>query len=188
VSCRFEIHARPNRKNDVVWAARIQDVDPIPTVKHPLSLNVAGGVSSAGKVPLYIFNERMDAELYERILRNSLLPGGNKLFSGGDWVLVHDRDPKHTSHRVLHFLDTQHPQHLTYEWPASSPDLNPIENVWSQLATAVRSQQPTTLSHLRAAIRRAWRRLPLESVIASINSMPERLKEVIAKHGGHTSY
>jgi hypothetical protein len=186
--CRFELHAQPNRRNDVVWATSIDEVSPVQRPKHPLSVNVAGGVSRLDKTPLYVFDDNMDSQLYERILSNTLLPAGDRIFGHGEWLLVHDRDPKHTSRRVLTFLDERHPLHLTKQWPANSPDLNPVENTWSQLSVDVSKQHPKSASELRAAIRRAWRRLPQEPITNAIDSMPRRLKDVISNHGGHTAY
>ena len=45
------------------------------------------------------------------------------------------------------------------EWPASSPDLNPIENLWDQLGRA-RVTNTTTLADLRQMLVEEWDAIP----------------------------
>ncbi|GFS94150.1 transposable element Tcb1 transposase [Trichonephila clavipes] len=46
-------------------------------------------------------------------------------------------------------------------WPAYSPDLNPIENLWDTLGRAVSSRflPPATLIELETALQEEWRLL-----------------------------
>ena len=50
------------------------------------------------------------------------------------------------------------------QWPASSPDLNPIENVWRLLKARLRQRKdwPNTLEAMSVAVREEWEALSLE--------------------------
>ena len=72
------------------------------------------------------------------------------------------------------------------DWPPNSPDLSPIENVWSVKAAAIYEHnfmpltaQPQTMTALERRLRKPWRSLSLTTVQNLIGSMPDRLKAVI---------
>jgi hypothetical protein len=51
-----------------------------------------------------------------------------------------------------------------FDYPASSPDLNPIEPVWLDLKNILHhlTHPPNTVKQLRAAVLNAWEQLPME--------------------------
>ena len=75
-------------------------------------------------------------------------------------------------------------------WPAQSPDLNPIENVWNLLKTRMNKQnpRPTTEEDVRAAIIREWDDVSVQYIRSLVDSMPIRLAAVRAAGGGHTRW
>ena len=74
--------------------------------------------------------------------------------------------------------------------PPSSPDLNPIENIWSTLKRMVGSllHRPTTLDGLFEAASACWHEIPQKEIDSVVDSMPRRLEAVIAAGGGHIKY
>ena len=44
----------------------------------------------------------------------------------------------------------------TMKWPSSSPDLNPIENIWNALKQTVNNKRPSNVMKLLQAIRQSW--------------------------------
>ncbi|GFW40763.1 DDE_3 domain-containing protein [Trichonephila clavipes] len=85
-------------------------------------------------------------------------------------------DDNATSHRTLAVhdcLDSESIQRLV--WPARSPDLNPIENVWDALGRQVagRNYPLTNKNTLIRALTKEWDKLPqqlLDNVVQSMAS------------------
>uniref|UniRef100_A0A672KJN1 Tc1-like transposase DDE domain-containing protein n=1 Tax=Sinocyclocheilus grahami TaxID=75366 RepID=A0A672KJN1_SINGR len=66
-------------------------------------------------------------------------------------------------------------------WPALSPDLNPIENLWDQLSHRVEGRNPALqiLNDLRAALQEEWDAMPQQTTSRLVNSMRHRCQAVI---------
>jgi transposase len=76
------------------------------------------------------------------------------------------------------------------EWPPQSPDLNPIENLWKQLKDAVQKRSATikTTADLKSALLEAWNDIEPGRWNVLIDSMPDRVKEVVKAKGGSTRW
>jgi transposase len=77
---------------------------------------------------------------------------------------------------------------IRMEWPANSPDLNPIENVWRLLKYRVGRRFPKTAAQVRQFIEEEWANLQVSDYEHYINEMPDRVEAVIAANGGHTKW
>ena len=65
------------------------------------------------------------------------------------------------------------------DWPAQSPDLNLIENLWDQIKTMAQEQNPTSVKELRTAINSTWEGFPSDRLNNLIVSMSRRCAAVI---------
>ena len=76
------------------------------------------------------------------------------------------------------------------EWPVVSPDMIPIENLWSEVTRTMdaNANQPTNLEELRQVVIGAWQALPLQTLAILIDSMPRRVQALYDVRGGHTKY
>ena len=74
------------------------------------------------------------------------------------------------------------------DWPSMSPDLNPIEHLWGILKRKVEECKVSNIDHLRDVVMEEWKRTPVATYEALVNSMPKRVKAVLENDGGHTKY
>ena len=74
--------------------------------------------------------------------------------------------------------------------PPSSPDLNPIEPVWHELKKVLHAlpHPPTSVDELCHAVRDAWDSLPISDIDKHIDTMQERVQDILAAKGGHTQF
>ena len=99
------------------------------------------------------------------------------MFPKGQWWFQQDNDPKHTSRLVQEWLKTNGIDVL--DWPPYSPDLNPIENLWSDLKRRVEKRNPKTLDNLKEYLEEEWRGTDRELVRKLVNSMTHRCQLVL---------
>lgn len=155
---------------------------------HGGSVMIWAGISIEGRTNLiFVENGALNAHMYiEEILQEAVIPFGP--FIGEEFILMQDNARPHVANVVNEFLDEVGIRRL--EWPSCSPDLNPIEHLWDELKRRVRHRliRPETLAELRLALNEEYEAIPQEKIINLIDSMPRRLRAVIAARGGHTRY
>ena len=66
------------------------------------------------------------------------------------------------------------------EWPAQSPDLNPIELVWDELDRRVKAKQPTSATHLWELLQQCWEELSEQYLISIEERMPRVYSGVLS--------
>jgi transposase len=152
---------------------------------------VWGCFSWAGLGPLIICHGSMSADTYSDILHLHVYPTLLVMFGDPENSYFQDDNaPIHRAKRVIELRDSMGIPSLP--WPAQSPDLNPIENLWSVLERRLRRrhQLPHTQVELEKALQAEWAAMAQEPEIFRkyVESMSERLHLVRKKLGYATKY
>ena len=158
----------------------------IPTVKQEKRINVWGCFAAHGVGRLYMVKGIMVKEDYHRILIHQMRPSAGVLFPDGDFIFQEDNDPKHSSKLCRGYLERVGVNRMT--WPSQSPDLNPIESLWSILDNKVKDRQPSTQEELFAVLQEGWNGLDRALLTRLVQSMQRRCVAVIAARGNCTKY
>ncbi len=107
------------------------------SVKFPQSVMIWGAMSSAGVGPLWFLKTNVTAPVYQEILEHFMLPSADQLFKDADFIFQQDLAPAHTAKSTKSWLNDHGVGVL--DWPANSPDLNPIENLWGIVKRKMRN-------------------------------------------------
>jgi len=149
---------------------------------HGGSLMIWAAFGFNGKTPMCFITHKITAQNYVELLESVLVQFGEDKF-GDTWIFQQDNAPIHTARLTKAFFkESQIP---VLEWPARSPDLNPIENLWGILSQRVyaNGKQFSTLKELKEAIMREWEKLDIQMLQNLVNSMPGRIVKVLNNKG-----
>ena len=122
----------------------------------------------------------------ERCLNGKVIEHLKKKTSTGQTrLLQQDGHRSHTSKKVYDHLDGENVSYIA-DWPARSPDLNPIENLWAWLAKRVSEDVPQNADELEESIRKHWNGMPNSFVNSFVMSFTGKCQRV-AQRGGFTA-
>ncbi|GFT47410.1 transposable element Tcb2 transposase [Trichonephila clavipes] len=141
---------------------------------------VWGGIAYDRRSTLIVMRGTLTGQRYvEDIFRPHVGPFLNSL-QGAIFLQYNAR--LHTARVAQDFL--HHFQ--TLPWPASSPNLSPVEHVRDQL----KRQMPSchSVHDLELAVQDLWAHLPQDNIRCLINSISDRVAACIAAGGGSTRY
>jgi len=103
-----------------------------------------------------------------------------KQMLGNRWWFQQDNDPKHTNRLAKAFLRENMPEVMDC-LPSNSPDLNPIENLWSIIKGNVERCMPKNQDELERFMIEEWRNIPESTLINLVGSMRQCCELVIEK-------
>ncbi len=92
-----------------------------------IGYTLAGALGNNGKLYRQVFEGGMNADRYIEFLKGLLRSTRKPV------ILIHDGLPAHRAVKVKKFLESKSGKIKCYQLPGYSPDLNPIEFLWSML-------------------------------------------------------
>ena len=157
-------------------------------VKKPLKRMFWGSFSYNGMGSLYPVKGMMNSQQYIDVINQKVTKDMEEAFPQGGGIYMHDSAPCHKAKKVAEVLRQK--DILVLDWPGNSPDLNPIENLWSILKLEQSKHDCTTMEKLTKVIIDIWfNEAKMEDHCSKlVDSMPARIQQVINNGGGHTSY
>ncbi|GFV95356.1 transposable element Tcb2 transposase [Trichonephila clavipes] len=149
---------------------------------------VWGGLMLGSRTHLHIFDA--GSVNGTRYCNEILLPYV-RLFRGAiglQFLFMDDNAPCHSTVAATQLLESEDIERM--DWPARSPDLNPIEHVWDFLGRrlAARTLPPVTIRELRLALQDEWAAMPQQLIDTLILSMRRRCETCLAVRGDHIPY
>ena len=134
---------------------------------------------------LHFIDGIMDKYVYCNILANNIEPSIKKL-GLKEYVFQQDNDPKHTSNYLKEYFQNKNIKVL--DWPSQSPDLNPIEHLWNHIKKELKNYKSNNIEDLKYNISKIWNSIDVKITQNLVDSVPNRIIEVLRNKGGNTKY
>ncbi len=154
------------------------------SVQKPASLMVWGCINAYGMDSLHVLEGTMNAERYIKVLEQHMFPSRRRLIQGRPCVFQQNNAKPHTAAITTAWLRSRRVRVLN--WPASSPDISPIENIWRIIKEKYLKDE--ALQQLETYIRQEWDQIPTPKLQKLITSMPRRLQTVWKRRGDATPW
>ena len=169
-----------NKDGSMVWY-RVGEERMVKELINPdVKMMVWGAISRKGKFSLYWHGSTVNQETYKECL-SEFIPEANRLYGHKKWRFQQDWAPAHKPKLIRAFILEDAKAILDH--PSVSPDLNPIEKVWSWMKRKIEKWGPTTKDELEVCIESAWDLLDNEKINRFIDHMHTIMPQIIQRDG-----
>ena len=175
--------------NRYIWfqPGEVSDDVYVEYTKAEIGIMVWGAIGKDFKSKLIICPKSVNSYEYQKIIKDSqIVDILNQQHGEGNWYFMQDGAKPHVSHQTLLFLNKR--MSLLDNWPANSPDLNPIEHLWAILKYRMRERKPKTIQELIDVIMEEWESIDMSLINSLVESFEKRLKLVIHEGGKQVGY
>lgn len=189
----FITETKLNAQNDRIYGLAIEDIPEqlwtVSSFQNKNAVMVWGAIGYEGKIPLKFVEKgvKINKEYYRHeILESGLKPNVPSIYPDGQWTFQQDSAPAHKAKVVQEWLRCNCPDFIDIEqWPASSPDLNPLDYfVWGTLEAKVNATYHRSIDSLKKKLIEEWHKLPMKQIRAAIDCWRRRLERVVEHSGG----
>ena len=143
---------------------------------------------NTGKTSLAFCDRSMNTLYYLQIIEANLLPFMSEQLQDTG-IFMQDNAPAHVSNVAKAWFKEKNITLL--EWPALSPDLNPMENLWAIMSRDVYdhgNRQFNSVADLKQAIIDSWNNITTPTLAKLVASMPKRCMDVLERQGKKIDY
>ena len=140
---------------------------------------VWGSFSLSEQLPLVRLQGKQNGQSYAELIGNSFF----YQIMSEEFILVHDNAACRTAQVVKDKIDV-------LDWPAYSPGLNPIQNLWSYIVRNIYADGKVydDVDELWEAIQQCWESIPKKIIKALVKSMPKRMINLLENGGRSLKY
>ena len=189
----FTLVPHPNKQNTRIWSPcqpnRMREC----RVQGAKKVMAWVGVVGNKVLPIHWFEEKkgVNGEAYLHLLVEDLWPAVKSTASRKSLYFMQDGASPHTTGQVMEFLNQKFQGRVIsrkadFEWPAKSPDLNPLDYwFWGHCEAEVMRTQPLTLDDLKEEVESFARTVLADTVERSIMNVNKRIKMYKSEKGGH---
>ena len=98
-----------------------------------------------------------------------------------EWLYMQDGARCHTSAMAMEWLEDK--VDVITDWPANSPDLNPIELLWAILKRVVAAESPNSVEELKNLLLKTWNNIKISLINKLCESFSDRLLLCLEMNG-----
>lgn len=163
---------------------------------YPKTVWVWAGISWQGRTPLLFLTwddkGGFKAHHYQAQVL-SKVPGMMADLLGEDGMFMEDGSRVHTAKANKGYREQKGIKSFPekpHKWPANSPDLNPIENVWADMKHAINRlpEYPTSAAAMKKDLKTYWKTMTQEKCRNFIGDYQKRLELVVEAKGGNSGH
>ena len=148
------------------------------------------GTTGLGANP-YTGGPGVNYQVYMDLLEKCLIPAAIRLFPPylqRSWIWQQDGARPHTAKATIQKLESMGVRRME-NWPARSPDLSWIENLWALVSRNVNNRRDVTSQNFERVLREEWAKVQQPRIFMPFaSSIRRRLQACIRNNGGETKY